>query len=127
MDSNKNYFEIHRLQNLTTDFPLMKSLETQPIEAFEINHRHVSFEAPLKTCAPGQLIEVSGYLHFQNQRQKFSATGRISEFMDVGENLALFTIEMHRYDNNLWNDFRHSIEKTQHEVDRLFRAMRDLD
>lgn len=127
MNSNKNYFEIQRLQNLTTDFPLLKSLDTHPIEALEINTRHISFEAPQKTCATGQLVEVAGVLHFQKGKQKFAATGRISDFLDVGDGLGMFTIEMHRFDNNLWRDFRSAIEQTQHEVDRLFRAMRDLD
>ncbi|WP_413287662.1 hypothetical protein [Bdellovibrio sp. HCB337] len=127
MNSNKNYFEIQRLQNLTTEFPLLKSLASSPMEAVEIDDRHVSFEAPHKTCALGQLVEVSGVLFFQNEKQKFSATGRISSFLDVGDNLGMFTVEMHRFDTNLWGDFRRAIERTQYDVDRLFRAMRDLE
>jgi hypothetical protein len=123
MASNRNYFEIHFLGNLTTELPLFK----QVTEAVEIDSRHVCFEAPQKTCAIGQLVNLEGYLCFQNQRQKFVATGRIAAAIELSDSLAMYSIEMHRYDINLWTDFRQAIEKNQRDVDQLFRSMREIE
>lgn len=123
MASNRNYFEIHFLGNLTTELPLFK----QVTEAVEVDHRHVCFEAPQKTCAVGQLVNVEGYLCFQNQRQKFVATGRIAAVIELSESLNMYTIEMHRFDINLWADFRRAIETNQRDVDQLFRSMREIE
>lgn len=123
MASNRNYFEIHFLENLTTELPLLK----QKTEAVEVDHRHVCFEAPQKTCAVGQLVNLEGLLCFQNERQRFVATGRIAAVLDLSDELSTYTIELHRYDINLWNDFRRAIEKTQRDVDQLFRSMRELE
>lgn len=126
MSSNKNYFEIHRLQNLTTELSLLPQ-NGGPLEAVEFDQREVSFEAPRKTCMPGLLVELSGVLYYQNQSQDFSATGRVSGALKVDDQLSMFTIEMHRFDANLWSDFRNAIEQTQRDVDKLFRSMRDID
>jgi len=125
MSSKKNHFEIRRLESLTTEFSLLKSLSTQPLEAVSIDHRFVSFEAPNKSCAVGQLINLEGLLYFNDQKEKFTATGRISEAMELDQELTMYTIELHRYDTHLWNDFRHALDKAQQDVDRLFNSMRD--
>jgi hypothetical protein len=127
MNSNKNFVEIHRLQNLTTELTLLKSLETKPLEAIEFSHRHISFEAPHKTCAYGQLVSIGAILHFQNKPHEFSATGKISACLDVGDNHCKYTIEMHRFNQKIWDDFRHSLEKIQSDIDLLFRSMRDFE
>jgi hypothetical protein len=127
MGLNRNYFEIHRLLNLTTELPLLKASKVGLIEAVEMDQRHISFEAPQKTCAKGQLVELEGVLHFHKDHQKFAATGRISDSLDLSDQLCLYTVELHRFDLNLWSDFRHAIEKTQHDVDQLFRSMRDFE
>ncbi len=127
LGTNRNYFEIHRLQNLTTELSLLRELSSGPIEAIEIDLRHISFEAPHKTCVSGQLVEIEGILYFHQERHKFAATGRISGFLEVSDQLCLYTAELHRFDPNLWRDFRSAIEKTQRDVDRLFSSMRDLE
>lgn len=123
MASNRNYFEIHFLENLTTELPLLK----QMTEAVEVDHRHVCFEAPQKTCAVGQLVNLEGVLCFQNQRQRFVATGRIAAVVELSDQLCMYTIELHRYDFNLWGDFRRAMEQNQRAVDLLFRSMRDIE
>jgi hypothetical protein len=123
MASNRNYFEIHFLENLTTELPLLRQIT----EAVEVDQRQVSFEAPPKTSAVGQLVNLEGLLCFQNERQRFVATGRIAAVTELSDQLCLYTIELHRYDFNLWNDFRRAIEKNQRDVDHLFRSMREIE
>lgn len=106
---------------------MIKNLEKDPIEAVEIDTRHVSFEAPSGSCSTGQLINLEGYLYFQGGRQRFIATGKISGVQELNEQLCMYTIELHRYDFNLWADFRHALESTQRRVDQLFRSMRDVE
>lgn len=127
MALNRNFFEIHRLQNLTTELTLLKSLETKPLEAIEFYHHHISFEALQGTCVQGQLVNIGGVLHFQNRQQEFVATGRVSSCLDLGDQQYKYTIEMHRFDKKIWDDFRQAVEKTQSDVDHLFRSMRDLE
>jgi hypothetical protein len=127
MGSHKNYFEIQCLKNLTTEMPLLKVSAEQHLEAFEIDSRQMSFAAPAKTCAVGQLINLEGYLCFRGQREKFLASGRVAAELKLDEQNSLYTLELHRYDINLWRDFLQSIEKTQREVDRLFKTMRDSE
>ncbi|MGZ3747592.1 MAG: hypothetical protein ACXWRE_09480 [Pseudobdellovibrionaceae bacterium] len=127
MALNRNFFEIRELRNLTTELTLLKSLETKPLEAVEFYHHHISFEAPQKTCAHGQLVSIAGILHFQNIQLEFIATGKVSLCLDVGDHKYKYTIEMHRYDKKAWNDFKQAVEKTQQDVDRLFTSMRDLE
>lgn len=127
MNLSKNHLEIHQLRNLTTELSLLKSLETNPLEAVEFGDHHISFQAPQKTCFFGQLVNIEGILHFKKNQLEFFASGKVCQCVAVGEQQCKYTIEMHRYDKKVWNDFKQAIVDTQNEVDKLFYSMRDLD
>ncbi|MBO9665891.1 MAG: hypothetical protein J7501_03685 [Bdellovibrio sp.] len=124
----RNFLEIHCLQNLMTEFELIKNLKTKPLEIFEFDDRCFSFQAPQKMCGLGLFVHLEGFMHIANEKHDFYATGKVTSTDTLeSEKLSKYTIELHRFDKSLWEEFRKAVEQTQAATDTLFKSMKDSE
>ncbi|MGE5086516.1 MAG: hypothetical protein ACM3MG_09470, partial [Bacillota bacterium] len=73
MTSFGNQLELHCLQNITTEFELVKNLQKNPLEVVEVDDRILAFNAPKKMCGLGLIVHMEGFLHFSGKRVPFLA------------------------------------------------------
>ncbi len=127
MTSNQNYLEIHCLQNLTTEFELIKDLKATPLEVLEFDDRSFAFQGPAKICGIGTFIHLEGALFISGKKNDFLATAKLVSSAPIGDKLFKYTLELTRFDKPLWESFRKSVEHSQIATDTLFQSMRDHD
>ncbi|WP_413584835.1 hypothetical protein [Bdellovibrio sp. HCB274] len=122
------FLEIHSLQNLTTEFELIKNLKGKPLQVLEYSEKSFTFEAVPRMCGLGTILNFEGKYHMRGQSIEFLATGRVtrSEPLDHG-NTSKYTVELHRFDKGLWEVFLKANLQAQQSTDLLFRSMRELE
>ncbi|MEK2688036.1 hypothetical protein [Bdellovibrio sp. GT3] len=123
---SRNYLEIHSLQNLTTEFELIKNLKARPIQVLEYAEKSFTFEAAPRICGLGTILNFEGTYQIKGHVLEFLATGRVthSEPLDDGK-LAKYTVELHRFDKGIWESFMSANIQAQQTTDLLFRSMRE--
>lgn len=124
----RNFLEIHSLQNLTTEFELIKNLKARPLEILEYSDKSFTFEATPRICGLGTIIQLKGKFHISGNEFDFLATGKVtqSESLDAGK-FSKYTVELHRFEKGLWDNFLNANLQSQLNTDMLFRSMRELD
>lgn len=122
-----NQLEIHCLQNLTTEFDLVRNLQRNPLEVIEVDDRILTFNAPNDICGLGLIVHMEGQLHFAGKKMDFLATGRVTSSQDLDNKQSKYTVELHRFDKGLWEEFRKAIVTTQTYVDKLFNSMKESE
>ncbi len=124
----RNFLEIHSLQNLTTEFELIKNLKARPLEILEYADKSFTFEATPRICGLGTIIHIEGKFYIEGVEHDFLATGKVtqSEALDSGKH-SKYTIELHRFEKGLWENFLNANLQSQLNTDMLFRSMRELD
>ncbi|MFM6928519.1 MAG: hypothetical protein ACKOX6_08645 [Bdellovibrio sp.] len=122
-----NQLEIHCLQNLTTEFELVKNLQKKPLEVIEVDDRVLAFNAPSKICGLGLIVHMEGFLYFSGKKIEFLATGRVTSSQDLDNHNSKYTVELHRFDKGLWEEFRKAMVSTQVYVDKLFNSMKESE
>ncbi|WP_413557946.1 hypothetical protein [Bdellovibrio sp. HCB209] len=125
---SRNFLEIHSLQNLTTEFELIKNLKARPLEVLEYGDKSFTIEAAPRMCGLGTILHIEGKFHIAGLESDFLATGKVavSSPLEDGK-LAKYTVELHRFDKGLWEKFLEANMQSQLNTEMLFRAMRDLD
>jgi len=122
-----NQLEIHCLQNLTTEFELVKNLQRNPLEVIEVDDQILAFNAPHNICGLGLIVHMEGFLHFSGKKMEFLATGRVTSSHDLDNKSSKYTVELHRFDKGLWEEFRRAMVSTQTYVDKLFNSMKESE
>lgn len=125
---SRNFLEIHSLQNLTTEFELIKNLKARPLEALEYGEKSFTLEAAPRLCGLGTILHMEGKFHISGVETEFLATGKVTQSLcfDDGK-VCKYTVELHRFDKGLWEEFLNANMQAQLNTDMLFKAMRDLD
>ncbi|WP_413575253.1 hypothetical protein ACLVWU_13200 [Bdellovibrio sp. HCB290] len=125
---SQSFLEIHSLQNLTTEFELIKNIKGKPLQVLEYSEKTFAFEAGPRMCGLGTILNFEGKYHIRGHVVEFLGTGRVtrSEPLDEGKS-AKYTVELHRFDKGLWELFISANRQSQQSTDLLFRSMRELE
>lgn len=122
---SKNFFTVTALKNLTSDLNMLKKQFDENTEAIEYSLTHVAFELDERTCNRGQLTSLEGIVHMNGQRYPFTAQGKISAVIKLGEGRVKAIVELHSYDKKVWQEFVNLLDDQQKKLDALFKSMRD--
>ena len=95
--------------------------------SIEFDDNHVGLEVDTKTCASGHLITLDGTVFMGPTASGFSASGKITEKVELADSRAKIKIEFHSFNKDLWWSFISLQRGRQKHADEVFYSIREED
>lgn len=96
------------------------------LEVTQLGRETISFLTSV-VAHVGQLVSIQGKVKLENQTHPFVATGKIVGVTANDDSASCVEVRLHQFDEELWNNIRHTLDAKQARADWLFKNIKGLD